>query len=771
MITRPGPFLRAAASRLSRLARRADDALWRGYLRLRASRMGVRLGSHYLGLKLLLVASAATWFFDYTLYATCGLRGCPDPARLVAYQPGGASVLLDRHGRKFADLAPVEREMIKLADLPEFVPQAFIAVEDKRFFDHHGVDWTRVMGAALRNIASGEIDQGSSTITMQLSRNVFSDRLKASDQTLRRKLFEARVAKRIEARFSKREILELYLNHIYFGGGAYGVQSAARYYFAKPASKLKLHEAALLAALPKAPAHYDPRDKATRAKARRNLVLDLMAAQGFVSGAAARAAQERRLGASDDPPGFRGTPPLGAYFVQLVRRQLEGELGEDIYTKKLRVHTTLDVTAQRAAEEELARALRHAESGALGTVSGARYQGYDHWSPEGPRYLQGSVVVMEVETGDILALVGGRDVRHSRFNRALLARRQAGSAFKPFVYGAAIAKGYVPSQPIMDAPVRLVSNGRAWEPRNYDGDFYGLLSMRNALAYSRNIPSVRLAAAVGHNDIASMARAAGITGEVKNTPMVALGITEVTPLELTSAYATFAGMGTRAEPRYIVAVEDENGAVVYRTSVQRSARIDPGVAYIVTDMLADAVDYGTGSAVRSAGLGGPVAGKTGTTSDGADVWFVGYTPDLVAGVWVGYDTRRALPAHASGGSVSAPVFGRIMRRIYRARAMPGGFIVPGNVIVRFVDPESGLVLEQGCVPRYGNPTREVFLKDAEPETTCPRHYNENIFEALGDFLGRLFGGEPTPPEPDPGVTADGTRDILGAGKVDARRRE
>ena len=720
------------------------------------------------GYKGLLFVIVATYCFNYSLYATCGLRGCPDPSRLVAYQPGGASILIDRNGKKFADLAPVEREMIKLDALPSYVPSAFVAVEDKRFYKHHGVDWIRVAGALVRNIRSGEIDQGSSTITMQLSRNVFSDRLKASDKSLRRKLFEARVARRIEKEFSKRAILELYLNHIYFGGGAYGIQSASRYYFEKPATKLRLHEAALLAALPKAPARYDPRSHATRAKTRRNLVLDLMVGQGIISSEKAIAAKGRRLGATDDPPGFRGTPPLGAYFVQMVRRELEDHLGEDVYTKKLRVYTTLDVNAQRAAEEELAKQLRYVESGALGTVHSPRYRSYEKWSADGPQYLQGSAVVMETESGDVIALVGGRDIRHSRFNRAILAKRQAGSAFKPFVYAAAVEKGYVPSQPILDSPVRLVSRGREWEPRNYDGEYFGMLSMRNALAYSRNIPSVRLAAALGHSDIERMAHAAGIRGAIQNTPMVALGITEVTPIELTSAFGALAGMGTRAEPRYVIAVEDAIGNVVYRTTVRTQPRIDPGVAYLITDMLSDAVQYGTGTAVRNAGFYGAAAGKTGTTSDGADAWFVGYTPDLVAGIWVGYDTRQSLPARASGGSVSAPVFGRMMRRIYRTRSMSDGFTVPDNVVVRFVDPESGLVLEAGCTPNYGNPEREVFLRDAQPESVCPRHPSDNFFDAVGDFLGDLFGGNREPPDPDPQMRADGSSDILGAGRI-ARR--
>ena len=719
------------------------------------------------GYRILALSIAAVGILDYTLYATCGLRGCPDPMRLVAYQPGGASILLDRNGRKFADLAPVQREVIKLASLPDFVPAAFVAVEDKRFYTHHGVDWVRVLGAGFRNIMSGDLDQGSSTITMQLSRNIFSDRLQASDKSLRRKIFEARVAKKIERKFSKQEILELYLNHIYFGGGAYGIQSAARYYFEKPASKLRLNEAASLAAMPKAPAHYDPRSKPQRARARRDLVLDLMAQQGFITGAKAIEAKERKLGATRDAPGFHGQRPLGAYFSQLVRKEVEERLGEDVYTRKLRIYTTLDANAQAAAEEELNRQLRAVDRGAYGAVRGPTYSSYDQWKPEGPQYVQGSAVVMEVETGDVIALVGGRDFRHSRFNRATLARRQSGSAFKPFVYAAALGRGYAPTQPIMDSPVRLVSNGRTWEPRNYDNDHYGMLTMRSALAYSRNIPSVRLAAAVGRDDIARMAHSAGIKGDVANTPMVALGITEVTPLEMTAAFGAFAGIGYRSEPRFVLAVEDENGQVLYRSEVKRQRAIDPAVAYVLTDMLTDAVQSGTGTGVRDAGFYGPVAGKTGTTSDGADVWFMGYTPDLVAGIWVGYDERRPLPSRATGGSVSAPVFGRMMSRIYRNRDMPSSFVAPDNVVMRFVDPESGLVLEEGCYPDYGTAQREVFIADFEPETVCPRRSHYDVFEALGDFIDDVFGGSHRP-EPEDGVTADGSRDVLGAEKLKRR---
>jgi penicillin-binding protein 1A len=253
--------------------------------------------------------------------------------------------------------------------------------------------------------------------------------------------------------------------------------------------------------------------------------------------------------------------------------------------------------------------------------------------------------------------------------------------------------------------------------------------------------------------------------------MVALGITEVTPLEMTAAFASLATLGWRAQPRYVLAVEDANGEVLYRSEVQRERTLDPGVAYILTDMMGDVVNSGTGAGVRQVGFDAPAAGKTGTTSDGADVWFVGYTPEIVTGIWVGYDERRPLPPRATGGGVSAPVFGRIMRRIYQKREMPVGWSAPHNVVTRLIDPESGLVLEDGCYPNYGNPVQEVFLAQFEPETICPRHGDYNIFEALGDWLGDVFGGQSDVPEPDPGVTADGTRDVLGSDKLKNKSQE
>jgi penicillin-binding protein 1A len=758
----------------ARIARWAGQqwVRFRSDARLQRALARVQTLNRYVTARNLMMAAAGIWVFNWVLYMSCGLRGCPDPTQLVAYQPGGASELIDRNGRKFGDLAPVQRQTIKVATLPKHIGNAFIAVEDKRFYQHRGVDWRRVAGAAIANVKLRRAAEGSSTITMQLSRNIFSDRLRASDKSLRRKILEARVARRIERHFSKAEILELYLNHIYFGGGAYGVQAAARYYFDKAASKLDLDEAALLAALPRAPAHYDPRKNRERARARRNLVLELMAAQGLISGDSAERAARRSLGVTPDADRFRGAAPLGAYFADIVRDELETRFGDRVYREKLKVHTTLDRNAQHAVEEELERELRAIESGRYGTFRAPRHAQYDNWTPNGPAYLQSAAVFMESATGDIIALAGGRDYDHSTFNRATNARRQVGSAFKPFVFAAALDHGYVPSQPILDTPFRLVSDGVTWEPRNYDDQFYGAVSMRDALVYSRNIPSVRLAAAVGEDEVARFAREAGLQGEIRDHPMIALGITEATPFELLYAYGAFAGLGTRAQPRFIRRVLDSDGDVIWEDEPETEIAIKPAVAFVITDMLADAVDVGTGTMVRTVGYRGPAAGKTGTTSTGADTWFAGYTPDLVGVVWIGFDQKRALPGNASGGTVAAPAWGRIVERIYEKRPQPEFWTIPKSIVPLNVDPASGLVLEEGCRPKEGAARKELFLTDEEPETTCPagQPTDRNLIEKIWDFINGLFAesDEAAPDSPDPNL---GVVRVAQRGDSDAGSRQ
>ncbi len=672
----------------------------------------------------------------------CGLAGCPSVARLASYQPGGASVLLDRDGAVIGDLAPVRRQMIPLERLPAHVAEAFIAVEDKRFHSHRGVDWRRVAGAALANLRAGRTVQGSSTITMQLARNVFQDRIRANERTLRRKLLEVRVAREIERRFAKDDILEMYLNHIYFGAGAYGIEAASHQYFGRSAADLTLEQAALLAALPKAPSHYDPRRFAKRARERRDLVVALMLAQDRISTSQASRASASALrvrAASNNASAQRATAP---WFVAHVRALLEDRLGEDVYARRLRIHTTLDRRLQLATEEELERQIRAVEQGAFGPPAGPAMSRHDVTATQ-TRYLQGAAVLLDASTGDVLALVGGRNAAHSSFNRAVAARRQVGSAFKPFVFAAALRRGWSPAAVLDDSPFRLVSGRQTWEPANFDGAFVGPVTLREALVHSRNVPTVRLVEDVGVGHVAKLARDAGLRGEIRDAPVIALGVTESSPLELAAAYSAFAGQGDAVTPRFIVRVEDENGDVLWAPDVERRTVMDPGVAYIMTDMMGDAVDRGTGRAVRSAGYHGRAAGKTGTTNEGADVWFVGYTPRMVGSVWIGFDQPHAIAPRATGGSVAAPVWGRIARRA--GRWAGGEWNTPDQVVRLAIDPTSGLALEQGCIPRHGDATEELFVRGSEPRLTCPARVGGRSWlgRAIA-WIGDLFESEERP---------------------------
>ncbi len=776
---RASPALGRAVRPLGRLAaplgRFAPRRTWR---RLAAAgRMRALLGwarAHAPRPAQLAVLVGVILLVDWGLWETCGLGGCPDVARLTSYQPGGASALLDRHGRKFADLRPFDRAVVRLSSLPDYVAKAFVAVEDKRFYQHHGVDWRRVVGSALADLRAGAPAEGFSTLSMQLARNVWHDRIPGEERTLRRKLLEIRVAREIEHRFTKPEILELYLNHIYFGEGAYGIEAAAENYFHEHSKDLDLAQAATLAALPKAPSTYDPRRHPERARTRRNLVLALMVEQKRASPAAARKASAEKLGVPRHPPRTLEPPGFARYYVEEVRRELEDRFGDEIYDTPLRIVTTLDVDAEKAAEQELAHQLHWIERGGLGREHGPRYGASDAVTEDGTKYLQGAVVVMDVHSGDVLALVGGRDYRDSGYDRALEAHRQLGSAFKPFVYATALLQGYVPTQPIMDEPVRVGRGRNAWEPRNYDGRFRGVMTMRDALVHSENVPAVRLALRVGEGDVARVAHQVGIRSDIPSTPSMALGTAEVSPLEVTSAYTAFASLGRRAEPRLIRRVLDYDGHVLWAPEERGENVIDPGVAYVVTDMLRDVVDRGTGAAVRQVGFWGAAAGKTGTTSDNTDAWFVGYTPDIAASVWIGFDARRPIAHAATGGGAAAPVWGRIMRRIYAHRPMPQEWGRPSDVVLLPVDPPTGLVLQAGCRPSEGDAASEVFLASRVPASVCPRDERED--DTVGGVIGSvwaavrgIFGGHdyrPPPPPPAPSSEAPGPTDpLLGAPRL------
>jgi penicillin-binding protein 1A len=648
----------------------------------------------------------------------CFFTACPDVESLAVFQPGGAPLLLDRNGEVFADLAPAERSIVPLASLPTYVPQAFLAVEDKRFYEHRGLDWPRVGGALLANLRTGEFAQGFSTISMQLARNLFPERIPGQEQTARRKLLEMWVAQQIEQRYSKEEILELYLNHIYFGNRAWGIETAASQYFARPARELTLSQSALLAALLRAPSHYDPRRHPERALERRNLVLTLMRQQKRIPQLMAEDALRSPLEIAPAPPQTRVESGLAPYFVEQVRRELEERFGPALYAQPLRIVTTLDSAAQRAAEEELRRQLKYIEDGEMGLFQGPRYSLVTQAPLDGTPYLQGALVMLDVRNGDVLAWVGGRDYAHSQFDRVYQARRQPGSAFKPFVYAAALARGWALSQPLLDQPLQVrMPNGQLWRPRNFTERYEGRVSLRDALIRSKNVATIRLASAVGLGEIARLAHEAGVDEPISPVPSLALGTGTLSPLGLTAAYTAFASQGQAVEPRLLLRVEDDDGKVLWRSQPERHEVLDPPVAFLVTDVLSEALVRGTGNLVQRTGLRAPAAGKTGTTDEGTDAWFVGYTPEIAAGVWIGFDEYRPILDGATGGRLAAPVWGRVMARVYRNRPPPPPWKRPAEVVSRPVDPHTGLVLAKDCAGR--DAPRELFVAGLVPAAYCP----------------------------------------------------
>jgi 1A family penicillin-binding protein len=647
----------------------------------------------------------------------CGIQGCPDVRSLRGLQPGGNALVYDVRGSVIADISPTRWAVVDLDRLPKYTPAAFVAVEDQHFYDHNGVHWPRFIAQTVRNLVPGQRGAGASTITMQVARNVFPDRLPASERTVQRKLLEIRVAQEIERRYTKDEILQLYLNNIYFGEGVYGIASAARVYFGKNPSDLRLSESAMLAGLPKAPTNYNPRRNLQRSIQRRNLVLSLMATQGKVTADDAAQARDApvRLARWNPEERRRSRAP---YFTEQVRRTLEAELGDVLYQGGLKIHTTLDPRVQASAETQLEAQLRAIENGAFGRFTGPRRSAYKD-STETP-YLQGGAVFMDAQTGDVLALVGGRSWRESRFDRINQGLRQPGSAFKPFVYATAIAEGVTPVDTVRDDTVRYeLPGGEVWVPRNFDGRYRGPVTVRYSLRQSINTVAIKLAERAGLDDVEATAQRAGIRADMPPLPSVAIGATAVRPMELVTAYTPFATLGYRVQPRYVTRVEDRDGKVIWRQRVRRRRVMDRGVAFLVTSLMRGVVDRGTGSAARAAlGNGIPAAGKTGTTNGATDAWFVGFTPQRVGGVWIGFDRGRPIVEDGSGGRLAAPVWGRIMRTAMRG-VEPEAWKAPGGVVQRQVTASNDRVVAPGCRAR-GETYSEYFLRRHVPPTICPR---------------------------------------------------
>ena len=691
----------------------------------------------------------------------------PQVDALEAYRPSSITELYDDHGRVIGSFALQRRVVATYDDFPPVLRDALVSIEDKDFYRHSGINFWRIVGAAYRDIESGGKVQGASTLTMQLARNLFL----SPDRSFHRKVQEAMLAIQIERHFTKPQIFTLYANQIALGHGVFGFESASEFYFSKPAKKLTLEEAALLAGLPKGPTLYSPINHPDRAQKRRNLVINSLLEDGKIT--AAQAADARSaplvLHLAHDPNS------LAPYFVEEIRRYLEGKYGADqVHEGGLKVYTSLDVDLQKAANQAVLDGLaayerRHGWKGHLENVvaAGAVLEKYSHpdWDdePEAGGYIhalvtsagtgiatlkfgryttalgqpdvawtqhklidilqagdicyvkilslgangaakvsleqdsgaQGALLAIDNATGGIKAMVGGRDFNESKFDRVTQALRQVGSSFKPYVYTTVIDGGASPDDTILDEPISFETPSGPYSPHNYDEKFEGIITLRRALAQSRNIPALKLANKVGIKSVIEYAGRFGITAKLPPYLPVALGAAEITLLEQTSAYSVFPNDGVRITPRYITRVTDYEGRVLEEDFPDVKDVVSERTARIMTSMLREVVLHGTG--IAASRMPFPVAGKTGTTNDFTDAWFVGFSPTMSCGVWVGYDEKKSLGAKETGAHAALPIWMNFMS-VAMAGKDAGDFqpapIAPRTVVQKVDTPDTAPAAEE-----------------------------------------------------------------------------
>jgi penicillin-binding protein 1A len=686
----------------------------------------------------------------------CAGNACPSIEELGGYDPDQASKVYAADGRLITDLGLERRTVIPLGEMSPYVKTAFLATEDKRFYNHHGIDWYRVFGAIKTNLFQLRFAEGFSTITMQLARNIWVEDISGTDKSLGRKLREARVAREIERKYPKDKILEIYLNQIPLGNGAYGVEAASQRYFGKSVRELNVAEAATLAAIPKAPTRYNPRRNPNLNIQRRNTVLNLLRDNGLltVQDTERWKAYPLLLSSHSDYSG------VAEYFVEYVRQQLEARYGRELYTSGYRIYTTLDLDIQQAAERALEARLEAIESGADGKFTHETYRQYmdsrsdnaDDNNRTTTPYLQGLAVTLEAKTGYIRALVGGRDFEDSKFNRATQALRQPGSTFKPIVYAAAIEAGYPLSHVMVDDPlsVELDPMEPPWAPQNYDLEFDGPMTLRRALYLSRNIIAIKLGMELGEQAVISEATKFGITTRVPAFPSIHIGSADVIPLEMIAAYSTFANLGSRTIPNAVLRVEDRSGKIVWQPPVRSVEVMDTLHAWLMTDVLRDVVRHGSAVGSVGARINFPAGGKTGTTNDGNDVWFIGFTSDMVTGVWIGFDQPRKIKGNAQGGVLAAPAWSAMMREVYERRSLPAAWPRPAGLSALDVDKSTGYKATPFC-PKDVHYI-ESFIPGTEPVAFCPVH---SPFGSIG-----VMGGEA--PEPPPTTTGPPTAPAVGS---------
>lgn len=717
-------------------------------------------------------------------------RSLPSIQSLRDYRPAIVSTMYAADGTVIGEFAAERRYVRPLKDFPRPVILAFLAAEDAKFYEHRGLDFAGIVRAMMKNIEAGGIVQGGSTITQQVVKSL----LLTPERTWVRKIKEAILAYRIDRSMTKDEILYLYLNQIYLGSGAYGVEAAARTYFGLSAHELSLAQAALLAGLPKAPSRYSPFQNLDKALERQQYVLDRMVEVGFLSQEEAMRARQEPLGLVES--GTATTYPMNS-FTEEVRRLVEQKYGAQmLYREGLSIHTTLDIRAQRLAEKAVMEGLRELDKrhgyrgphGRAPEADAARFskdlaKKYPHPAPddvveamvmgcdtqarrcqvdlgagrsavldvkaakwasgyfssrrtlfakgdlvwvrvppsageaapwtvslEQEPQTEGAFLAMDPQTGRVLCMVGGKDFSKSQFNRATQAYRQPGSAFKPIIYATALEKGYTAASVLIDSPIVKddPSLSGPWRPANYDNTFWGPISLRDALIHSRNVVTIKLLESVGIQDVLDMARRLGIRSPLTPTLSLALGASGVSLWELVTAYSAFAAQGWRVEPYLVEAVYDRNGRLLEKHEVRQEQALSAQTAFILTDILQGVIREGTARSVRS--INRPAAGKTGTTNELKDAWFVGYTPDLLAGVWVGHDDHRlSLGSKETGGRAAAPIWLSFMQEYLRDKPVEN-FPVPENIVFAKVGRRTG----GEAAPEGGREAFAPFVEGTQP---------------------------------------------------------
>ena len=613
----------------------------------------------------------------------------PQIRSLERFRPDAVTRIYSADKILLAELFLEKREPVSLSIIPKDLKAALIATEDRKFYSHSGVDLKGIARAIIKDIWAGEFVEGASTITQQLAKTLFLTPRK----TLVRKLKEAILAFQLERRYTKDEILELYLNQVYFGSGAYGVQSAAKIFFGKSVENLSVAECALVAAMPKSPSRYSPLVNRELAVKRRNIVLRQMRDTGIIDENLYQQALNEKLTLRSASPAEHPAP----FFVEYVKKFMENTLGSDsVYKGGLTVHTTLDFKMQIAADQAVTNGLAALE---------ARMHKHGISEPD----PQAALIAIDVQTGGILAMTGGKDYRQSPYNRATTAKRQPGSAFKPIVYAYAIEKGLAQNKMLLDAPIAYkgASKGQDYRPENFSKSYRGEMTLRQALAVSQNVPAVRLIEMLGPYSVAQFGHNLGIESTLDANLSLALGTSEVTLLNLTSAYAVFPNSGKKISPYGVLEVADRQGRIIWRVKPQKRLAMSRTGAAIITNMLEAVVQEGTGRKARS--IGRPVAGKTGTSNSYKDALFVGFAPSVATGVWVGNDDGSTLGDGETGARAALPIWTEFMTAALSRRPLQY-FDIPDDVVQVRIDPDNG----RRAADSSSHAVKALFKRGTEP---------------------------------------------------------